>query len=258
MVQNLPEIGDIVVCKISRVLGYGVFVELIEFNNINGFVPISEIASRWVKNIRNHVKENQIRAAKVLAINREKGHIDLSLLKVSAESQRVRLDEWKKSRRAQKLLEVLAQKKKVAIAEVQTNVAEPLLAHYDSLFEAFQEISMHGADAAVGVPKNWIADVVELCESSVEVPEKSLSGALSLSSTAGDGVEKVRTALQAVVDRSKGEKIQLFYTGSGQFTLRVFAPDYKSAEKILAFVSQAGLDKIKTLGGAGSFQKVEK
>ena len=83
MGQKLPVIGEIVVVKVLRVLDYGAFVELLEYGNAKGFVHVSQIASRWVKNIRNFVKENQVRAAQVLSIDQSKGQIDLSLTKVS-------------------------------------------------------------------------------------------------------------------------------------------------------------------------------
>ncbi|RLG70219.1 MAG: translation initiation factor IF-2 subunit alpha, partial [Candidatus Iainarchaeum archaeon] len=80
--MEYPEIGEIVVVKVKKILSYGVFVELLEYDGLTGFVHISEVASSWVKNIRNFVKENQIRAAKVLKVIPEKEQVDLSFEKV--------------------------------------------------------------------------------------------------------------------------------------------------------------------------------
>jgi len=253
-----PNVGDIVVVKVSRILNYGAFVDLLEFDNTSGFVHISEIASRWTKNIRNHVKENQIRAAKIIAINPQKRQIDLSLIKVSTVSERAKIEEWKRNRRCRKLIEVLAEKRKVPFESVWKNVAEPLIKNYDSLYDAFQQIALSGTDGATDVPKEWVAELTELCEASFSIPEKSVEGLLSLSSLAGDGVERVKQALQSVKEEIKGEKIELFYVGSGKYSLRTFALDYKSAEKSLAAASDAGIGKIHSLGGKGSFERIEK
>lgn len=257
MDEKSPQIGTVVICRITRVLNYGVFVELLDYKNTTGFVHISEIASRWVKNIRNHVKENQIRAAKILSINTQKQQIDLSLIKVSTEEERSRIDEWKHKRRAEKLIEVLAKKRQVDPSVAWKNVADPLLAKFETLYDAFVVISQDGVDSDFGIAKDWASDLVPLCETSFTPPEKSLSGLLKLSSNAGDGVERIKSALKSVREASKSKKLELTYTGSGRFLVRVFDLDFKSAEKSLSQVSSAGIKAIESLGGTGSFEKIE-
>ncbi|MBS3061098.1 MAG: translation initiation factor IF-2 subunit alpha [Candidatus Diapherotrites archaeon] len=253
-----PNVGDIVVVKVSRVLNYGVFVDLLDNDGLSGFIHISEIASRWTKNIRNHVKENQIRAAKIISINLQKRQIDLSLTKVSSETERGKIEEWKRGRRARKLIEVLSEKRKIPFESVWKSVAEPLIKQYESLYDAFQVIAMDGPSAATGVPKEFLNELAELCKTGFEIPEKSVEGLLAVSSMTGDGVERVKQSLKAVQDFAKDEKIELFYTGSGKYLLRVFALDYKTAEKLLSSASDAGVKKIESLGGTGSFQKTER
>ena len=81
--MDIPERDELVVVKVVKVLDYGVFVELLEFNNMKGFIHISNVSSSWVKNIRNLVKMNQVRVAKVVNINEERDQIDLSFARVS-------------------------------------------------------------------------------------------------------------------------------------------------------------------------------
>lgn len=254
---DLPEIGEVVVVKIKRVLDYGVFVDLLEFNNRQGFVHISEIASRWVKNIRNHVKENQVRAAQVLAINHQKNQIDLSLTKVSAGLQRAKIDEWKKSKRSQKLVELMAQKKKVSFEEAWKAVAEPLLENHDSLYEAFQEISLKGKAAAGVVSPSWLDLVVETCQSSIEVPEKTVDAVLELSSAAPNGVEIIKKALIEAKHASK-EKVEMFYEGGGKYAVRITAQNFKAAERDLQAVTEKALAVLTAQGGKGKTERKEK
>ncbi|PJA19211.1 MAG: translation initiation factor IF-2 subunit alpha, partial [Candidatus Diapherotrites archaeon CG_4_10_14_0_2_um_filter_31_5] len=139
MENELPEVNEIVVVRVIKVLNYGVFVELLEYGNEKGFIHISQVASGWIKNIRNHVKENQIRSAQVLALDRSKNQIDLSLTKVSSGVQRRKIEDYNRLFRAKKLIEVLAKNKKMSFDEVWENTAEPLLDEFDSLAEAFNE-----------------------------------------------------------------------------------------------------------------------
>ena len=75
--RRLPEIGEFVVGTISRVENHGAYAILYEYEKREGMNHISEVASSWVRNIRNFVRERQKIVAKVLSINERKGHIDL-------------------------------------------------------------------------------------------------------------------------------------------------------------------------------------
>ncbi len=44
-----------------------------------GLLHVSEISSSWIRNIRDFVREGQKMVLKVLRVDLEKGHIDLSL-----------------------------------------------------------------------------------------------------------------------------------------------------------------------------------
>jgi translation initiation factor 2 subunit 1 len=253
---KLPDIGETVVCRVKQVLGYGAFVELVEYGNIKGFVHVSQVASRWVKNIRNHVKEGQVRAAKVLSINRDKGQIDLSLVKVSANAQRARIEEWKQLKRSRKLLEILAEEKKKSQEEAWEKVAVPLLESYDSLAEAFQNISLSGEEAAEGVDKAWVKPLVELVKKSVSVPEKTVSGVLTLRSFESDGVDVIKDVLKKAEAAGSG-KVDVFYKGGGKYSLKATAHDFKAAEKLLLEAGETALKEMKSKGGEASFEKVE-
>ncbi|MEM4326555.1 MAG: S1 RNA-binding domain-containing protein [Candidatus Diapherotrites archaeon] len=95
---ELPEQGEIVIGKITKVLDYGVFLELLEYEGVQGFVHISNVSSSWIKNIRNFVKEGQIRAGKVIAIDEKKNQIDISFTKVPPNAQREKIEEYRQTK----------------------------------------------------------------------------------------------------------------------------------------------------------------
>jgi len=252
--QDNPMVGETVVCKVKQVLNYGAFVELVEYENRKGFVHVSQVASRWVKNIRNHVKESQIRAAKVLSIDRSRNQIDLSLTKVSSSAQRARIEEWKQLKRCKKLLEVLAKEQKKKTEEALDAIERPLLEKYDSLAEAFQEIALLGEEAAVGVDKEWMKPLLEMVEKNVPVPEKTLEGILTLRSMLPNGVDVIKQALQKV-EKAKKDEISIFYKGGGKYVLRAKAPDFKAAEKTLNEAAEIVIGEMKSSGSEAEFKR---
>ena len=69
-------VGDIVEGKVTGLTAFGAFVKLT--SGEVGMVHISEVASSYVKDIKDHLKEGQDVKAKVLSIN-EAGKISLSI-----------------------------------------------------------------------------------------------------------------------------------------------------------------------------------
>lgn len=251
--QNIPELGETVVCKVKQVLAYGAFVELVEFDDQKGFVHVSQIASRWVKNIRNHVKEGQIKAAKVLMINSDRGQIDLSFNKVSGHAQRARIEQWKQLKRCKKLLEILAKEQKKDFDVVWEEVASPLLESFDTLGEAFQSIVLIGEDATTGVEKAWVTPLIELVKKNIPVPEKKIKGILSIRSLQSDGVDVIAAALK----KAESKNVELFYSGGGKYSIVATAVDFKEAEKRMDKAVEMLSDEMKKTGGEVKFERIE-
>ncbi|MFH1448366.1 MAG: S1 RNA-binding domain-containing protein, partial [Candidatus Micrarchaeota archaeon] len=57
--METPEKDELVIATIRKIFPYGAFCSLDEYDNKEAFVHISEVASRWVKNIHEFLKENQ-------------------------------------------------------------------------------------------------------------------------------------------------------------------------------------------------------
>ncbi len=73
----LVEVGSIVEGKVAGITNFGAFIQLPEGKT--GLVHISEIADEYVKDIKNHLHENQEVKVKVLSM--DNGKISLSIKK---------------------------------------------------------------------------------------------------------------------------------------------------------------------------------
>lgn len=72
------EVGTIVEGKVKSIAPFGAFVELGEGKT--GLVHISEISTEYVKNIEDHIKQNDVVKVMILSVD-EKGKINLSIKK---------------------------------------------------------------------------------------------------------------------------------------------------------------------------------
>src|SRR4030066_358090 len=98
-----PEIGDLIIATIETVTDYGAYAKLDEYNK-RGLLHVSEISSSWIRNIRDFVREGQKMVLKVLRVDLEKGHIDLSLRRVTKRERIEKILSWKRERKADALI----------------------------------------------------------------------------------------------------------------------------------------------------------
>ena len=69
------EAGNILEGKVTNITNFGAFVEV---EGETGLVHISEVADSFVKDIREHLKENDVVKVKVLSVD-DRGKISLSI-----------------------------------------------------------------------------------------------------------------------------------------------------------------------------------
>ena len=86
---GFPEDSELVICTVTKINPGSVFVNIDEYDR-SGLIHISEISPGRIRNIRDYVKEGKKVVCKVLHVDSNKGHIDLSLRRVS-DGQRKRL-----------------------------------------------------------------------------------------------------------------------------------------------------------------------
>src|SRR2546428_10684676 len=103
-----PEEGELVVCTVKNVKNFGAFGTLDEYDGKEGFIHVAEGSSGWIKYIRDYVREGQKLVCKVLRVDPDKGHIDLSLKAVNEHQKREKIQEWKNEQKAEKLLSIVA------------------------------------------------------------------------------------------------------------------------------------------------------
>ena len=89
--QELPEIGEIVIATITKVSDHGAYVTLDEYNGIQGFLHVSEIAPGWVRKVTKYVREGEKKVLLIKKVQATRGEIDLSLKQISKEQRKKKL-----------------------------------------------------------------------------------------------------------------------------------------------------------------------
>jgi translation initiation factor 2 subunit 1 len=253
-----PDPGELVVGRIDEIEDFGVFVDLLEYQDKRGLCHISEVASGWIKNVRDHVSVDQRVVAKVLDVDESSQQIDLSLKDVNDHQRKDKIQEWKNERKADNWMEQSFGED--ITDEKYAAVANELLADFGSMYDGFEQAAIHGAEALeeTDLSAEEIEAIVETARENVSVPYVKVNGYVDLRSNAPDGVDVIKEALQAA--EGNGEvpeevELEVTYVGSPEYRISVQAPDYKTAEAELEESAERAEVEITDLGGTASYHR---
>lgn len=257
-----PTEDELVLCTVTKVFPQGAFVKLDEYGGKEGMVHISEVASGWVKNIRDFVREGQKVVCKILAVNPRKGQIDLSIRRVKDSQRRWKAQQWKREQRAEKLLELAAGKLGKDLDTAYEEIGFALQDRFGDLYSAFESVAAKGKEilADLTTDKRWIDVIGEIAVSTIEPSTVEVVGYVDLSCPAPNGVEVIKSAMLSALDsaKSNGVNIEFYYVGSPRYRLRVTAPSYKVAEGAMQKAAESAIAVVKKAGGKGEFHAVPK
>ncbi len=255
--QKLPSENDLVICTITKVFSHGAFAKLDEYEDKEGFIHVSEVASTWVKNIRDFVREGQKSVAKVLNVDRRKGYIDLSVRRVGDAQKKNKMQEWKRAQKAHKLLELAAKTIKKDIKTAYQEVGFKLEDKYGEIYAGLEEVVISGEAPLkdLGIPGEWIKPITTIAKENVTIPYVNIRGYLDITCQSQNGIEIIREALIKARDEESGNDIKLDvrYVGSPRYRLNVTAPDYRTAEEVLKRCANTAISFIEKNGGTGKF-----
>jgi len=253
--KGMPEENEIVLCKVTKVLPNSVFANLEEYNK-SGMLHISEVSPGRIRNIRDYVKEGKIIICKILKIDSERGHIDLSLRRVSESQRRQKVDDLKKEQIAEKIVEQIAKKYKIQPKDLYLDVTEKLFSDYDKLYEAFEDFVENGADLKeMGIPEKYIKDFDELIRQRIKLPEYTFEGVLTLTSKAPNGIDFIKDALKKA-EKVKGQH-DIRYKGAGKFSVSVTSQDKKEADGIITKIGETAVAAMTANKSFGKFERID-
>jgi len=246
--EGLPEENELVLCTVTNVQYNSVFCKLDEYNN-SGMIHISEVSPGRIRNIRDYVQEGKKIVCKILRVDEEKGHIDLSLRRVTENQRRAKQAEIKQQQKAEKLLEYFTKENKLEFKKFYTTLTKKLFEEYEYLHQAFDDV----VTGELNLKKYGVEHaelLTELLKDKINPPMVEIKGSLAVKTYHKDGVEAIKKALIAARETHKNN-IDIRYLGNGKYRLIVQAEDYDLAEPILEDAVSA-VQKIITDKGPGT------
>jgi translation initiation factor 2 subunit 1 len=255
--QEWPEVGDLVIATIQEVTDFGAYVQLDEYDK-KGLLHISEISSSWIRNIRDFIREGQKVVLKVLRVDIEKGHIDVSLRRVTKREKIEKIMFWKRERKAETLLRGVAEKTGLSLDEVYEKAGAPMEREY-GLYEGFEKVVKEGVGALtkIGVPEELAAAIAEIGNERMRVPMVKVKGTVELRCMKPKGVKIIKDAFLNAkkTEKSRDVKLRFYVVAAPKYCIEVMAENYKQAEAVLQKVAENVVSNVAKAGGQGVFRR---
>ncbi len=250
--NSLPEFGELVVCTITEVNPYSALVKLEEYNTA-GMIHISEVSAKWIRDIREFVKEGQKCVCRVMRIEPEKNHANLSLKRVRKEEASRKMKEFKSEERAEKLLEQVGEALGRSLEQIYGELGERLQDKCGSLFNAFQILQKDkNLLARKGIEDKYLDAMNEVAEKNFEESQTKIKCEVTISSTSPDAIQEIRK----IFSNAEKEGAEIRYISAPIYAMTLTGSKPKSVEKKITKIAESVVEQMKSAGGTGSYKMI--
>jgi len=252
MVRNkdpFPREGAFIMGRVVDIQNQYIYVDIPDYDGLpseecaRGMIHISEISSRWVKNIRSLVRINQRIVLRVVKVVPDKGQIDLSLRRVNSAQKDLIVKEHKYASKYENLLQFLTETEGIDISmdEAYELIGWPIKEQFDFYQEAVEALKEEGKEILAdleNIPEDIKQAFLKIIDENVEISTVSIIGKIKLINTSGDGIDKIKDTLNEVINiievPMETRKLTLSYLGAPFYRLEIVSKDYLDAENILS------------------------
>ena len=204
--SKYPEIESLVMVNVRTIADMGAYVSLLEYNNIEGLILLSELSRRRIRSINKLIRVGRNEVAMVLRVDKEKGYIDLSKRRVSPEDVAACEDKFNKAKAVHGVLRHLAERRKFYLEDLYERIAWPLYRKYGHAYDAFKialaEEQGGGSDtddpfASLDVPSDVIDELKLYIRRRLAPQPIKIRADVEVSCFTYDGIDAIRDALFA-------------------------------------------------------------
>ncbi|CED83181.1 eukaryotic translation initiation factor 2 subunit alpha [Phaffia rhodozyma] len=137
-VDKYPEVDDLVMVQVKQIAEMGAYVKLLEYDGIEGMILLSELSRRRIRSIQKLIRVGRNEVVVVLRVDKEKGYIDLSKRRVSAEDVEKCEEKFEKGKLVNSVLTHVAGKLEMEVETLYAECGWPLGSKFGHTYDAFK------------------------------------------------------------------------------------------------------------------------
>ncbi|KAI5800032.1 translation initiation factor 2, alpha subunit [Geopyxis carbonaria] len=205
--EKYPEVDSYVMVNVKQIAEMGAYVKLLEYDNIDGMILLSELSRRRIRSIQKLIRVGRNEVVVVLRVDKDKGYIDLSKRRVSAEDVIKCEERFNKSKMVHSILRHVAEKTKEPIESLYETIGWPLQKKYGHAIDAFK-YSITNPDVWDGIafPSEVVRQELTTYISKRLTPQPTKVRAdVTVQCWGYEGIEAIKTALRKAEEKHTPE-----------------------------------------------------
>eukprot|EP00931_Biecheleriopsis_adriatica_P059876 TRINITY_DN358_c0_g1_i1.p1 TRINITY_DN358_c0_g1~~TRINITY_DN358_c0_g1_i1.p1 ORF type:complete len:352 (-),score=114.98 TRINITY_DN358_c0_g1_i1:86-1090(-) len=136
---EFPELEDIVVVQVKRIVDMGAYVSLLEYDNQEGMMLLSELSKRRIRSVAKLLRVGRTEICMVLRVDQDKGYVDLSKRRVEPEDATAKEESFARAKAVHGIMRHVAQTHDIPVNELSVKASWPLYKKYSDAFEAYKK-----------------------------------------------------------------------------------------------------------------------
>lgn len=252
--NKYPEIESVVMVNVRNIADMGAYVSLMEYNNIEGMILLSELSRRRIRSIHKLIRVNRNEVVMVLRVDEDKGYIDLSKRRVSPEDVAACEDRFNKAKAVHGVLRHLAERRKYYLEDLYERIGWPLYKKYGHAFDAFKLAISDDNDVdpfdEIDIPKDLKDDLKAYILRRLAPQQVKIRSDIEVSCFTYEGIDAIREALFAGMEQStENMKIKINLIAPPIYVLSTMTFDKEAGIALLKKAIDTIEEKITSKGG---------
>ncbi|MCL4404408.1 MAG: S1 RNA-binding domain-containing protein [Candidatus Marsarchaeota archaeon] len=244
-----PRPGELVIAQVSKIMQFGAYCKLLEYDGIEVFVPIREVSSGWIKNIHEFLHSGQKLVCKITYIDNQKGTIDASIKKVMPKEAKDKLNSYNLEKRFGVLVGKMI--KEAGEEKQKDKIASEIVSEFGSYAQLYFDLTQNtDRFASSKLPKKLKTMLSDFIKEQNEKKKHKVSYVLEMVvEDTQNGITEINEALKD----AETAGVEVAYISSPKYHISAEGSDYKESEDKIKLAVSKIEQKLK-----GTEIKVEK
>ncbi|ETO29455.1 translation initiation factor eIF2 alpha subunit [Reticulomyxa filosa] len=235
--KEYPDVGDLVVVEVKAIESFGALCSLLEYNKIEGMVVMSELSFRRVKSVGRVLQVGKQEIMAVIAVNSQKGYIDLSKNRVEMSAVRQCEENWNKSKAVHSIMRHVAKHSEYGVEQLYQQFGWPMAQKYGHAYDGFKFALEHKEEflKEFDVPESIREMLFARIENRLKPQVVSVEAVIDVTCFGDEGIlamkKAFKTGLETHSDDDFSIKITLESPPSYKVSIKTLKPE--AGEKAL-------------------------
>ncbi|ODV89582.1 hypothetical protein CANCADRAFT_28487 [Tortispora caseinolytica NRRL Y-17796] len=251
--NKFPEVDDLIMVNVREIAEMGAYVKLLEYDNIDGMILLSELSRRRIRSIQKIIRVGRNEVVLVMRVDAEKGYIDLSKRRVSPEDVARCEEKYNKSKNVHSILRHVAEKHRVPLETLYETIGWPLYRKYGHAYDAFKLAITNPSQVFEGLnppSQEVLDDLLEYISRRLTPQPTKVRSDIEVTCFSYEGIDAVKTALKAAEDlNSEKNPVKVRLVSPPLYVLTSQCLDKQQGLETLQKALDAIEDSISKAGG---------